>query len=420
MSQSNNFIIAHGALFERKMLNWLNRFNIFSYTHNGGFLPPNGFRNLVAAGVKNVFYPKNFEEVKDILQQHPTWLFGHFNFEFQHPFPHTTPDNTGFPIACLFEPEVLLSIENNVCSVLMANTSSDIIFDQIQSSSDEIPAAPKEKINVHASMTREEYLKALHQVKHHIQRGDCYELNYCQSFISDTKVSPLWLFHQLSSIAPNPFSVYYKHHHNYCVCASPERFLSKTGLELCSQPIKGTAPRSAYTNVDEQTKLMLMNSQKDKSENVMVVDMVRHDLNAMCESGSVKVDALFEVRSYPNVHQMVSTIKGKLKPGLNAADALAATFPMGSMTGAPKYRVLELTTAYEQSQRGLYSGTMGYFTPEGDMDFNVVIRSVFIDEMKNQMSFWAGGGITTLSDPEQEYEESLLKTKSILKALGAD
>ena len=188
---------------------------------------------------------------------------------------------------------------------------------------------------------------------------------------------------------------------------------------MLSQPIKGTISRNLQNSVeDEANKYFLRNSQKEKSENVMVVDLVRNDLSRVCEEGSVFVEELFGIYSFPQVHQMISSVKGTLRSDLYFTDAIKATFPMGSMTGAPKKRVMELIDVYETHARGLFSGAIGYITPEADFDFNVVIRSIFYDQAAQLVSFSAGGGITFYSDPEKEYEESLLKVQAIIKVLS--
>ncbi|MFM2359054.1 MAG: hypothetical protein RLY16_1047, partial [Bacteroidota bacterium] len=222
--------------------------------------------------------------------------------------------------------------------------------------------------------------------------------------------------------SPNPFAVFYRDHDLYCMGASPERYLSLKENELCSQPIKGTAKRALHNaEQDLASKLALQNSTKELSENVMVVDLVRNDLSKICESGSVTVKELYGIYSFPQVHQMISTVCGRAPKDLHWVDAIAATFPMGSMTGAPKKRVLQLIEQYECSKRGLYSGAIGYVTPrlneQRNFDFNVVIRSMLYNANTCYLSFQTGSAITFYSDPEQEYEECLLKAEAMKKVL---
>lgn len=193
------------------------------------------------------------------------------------------------------------------------------------------------------------------------------------------------------------------------MCASPERYLFKDGVKVLSQPIKGTARRDADVTIDSQIKQELRNSIKDQAENVMIVDLVRNDLARSCETGSVHVDELFGIYSFPQVHQMISTVSGELKPGVPFTNAIHYSFPMGSMTGAPKIKVMELIELYEQQRRELFSGTVGYINPEGDFDFNVVIRSLFYNAATQYLSYQTGGAITYDSDPMKEWEEMRLK-----------
>ncbi|HMG82080.1 MAG TPA: anthranilate synthase component I family protein, partial [Ferruginibacter sp.] len=247
----------------------------------------------------------------------------------------------------------------------------------------------------------------------------CYELNFCQEFYAEpASIDPIAVYQQLTKLSPNPFAALYKLNDRYCLCASPERYLKKMGETVISQPIKGTAKRDlANKLLDEERKTSLLNSNKERSENVMVVDLVRNDLSKICQEGSVKVDELFGIYSFPQVHQMISTVSGRLQNDIHWVDAIKATFPMGSMTGAPKKRVMELIEKYEQTKRGLFSGSIGYINPEGDFDFNVVIRSILYNSNTQYLSFQTGGAITFYSNAAEEYEESLLKAEAIKTVL---
>jgi para-aminobenzoate synthetase component 1 len=287
------------------------------------------------------------------------------------------------------------------------------------------PAEPLEPqpaggpINFTPRFTREEYLSTVDALRRHILRGDCYEINFCQEFFAQpVSIDPYATWQALSQASPNPFSAFYRLDHRYLLCASPERFLKKTGDTLFSQPIKGTAPRRQDGLADRRRQQELYHSAKDRAENVMVVDLVRNDLSRICRPGSVRVSELFGIYAFPQVYQMISTITGTLLPGLDWTDALRHCFPMGSMTGAPKHRVTQLIARYERSRRGLFSGAVGYITPEGDFDWNVVIRSLLYNQQSGYLSYQVGSGITWYSDPEAEYEECLVKAEGIRKALG--
>lgn len=268
-------------------------------------------------------------------------------------------------------------------------------------------------------ITKEIYLKTIEQLKKHILRGDCYEINFCQEFYAtNVTINPLETYQKLAEISPNPFSCFYKLEDKFLLCASPERYIKKQGTEIISQPIKGTFKRNVHNpEIDIANKNALQNSSKDKAENVMVVDLVRNDFSKICAEASVKVDELFAVYTFPQVYQMISTISGTVAPHTNFADVLAATFPMGSMTGAPKQKVMELTEQYEQTKRGIYSGCVGYIAPNKDFDFNVVIRSITYNAQNQYLSYQVGGGITYNSHAESEYEECLLKAEAMKKVL---
>ena len=244
-------------------------------------------------------------------------------------------------------------------------------------------------------------------LKAHILRGDCYEINFCQEFYANAVTIEPVPYRRLCEISPNPFSVYYKLNELYLLCASPERYLQIDNGTVWSQPIKGTAPRNpGDARLDEELAKQLCSSRKERSENVMVVDLVRNDLSRICEPGSVEVEELFGIYSFPQVHQMISTVKGKLKGGLSWIDAVKASFPMGSMTGAPKKRVVELIENYELVRRGIFSGAVGYCTPSGDADFNVVIRSIMFNAARNYLSCLVGSGITWYADPARNMKNA--------------
>jgi len=266
-------------------------------------------------------------------------------------------------------------------------------------------------------VSKAEYIEAIKKIQQHIIEGDVYELNYCIPFeISDIDIDPIDLYFELNKKSPNPFSSLLKINDKYIVSASPERFLCKRNHRLISQPIKGTIKRSDDLEKDKQA---LLNSEKERAENVMIVDLVRNDLTKSAKTGSIRVDELFGIYTYPQLHQMISTISAELRKDIHIIDAIKAAFPMGSMTGAPKVKAMELIEKYEVFKRGAYSGALGYIDEHGDFDFNVLIRSIFIDTKNKKLTFNVGSAITLDSEPAQEYEECLLKAKAILETLKA-
>ncbi len=383
---------------------------------------------MLAAGARKILEAPAgdaFAALRRFSDAHPGWLFGHFGYDLKNETERISSsrfDGIGFPDLYFFVPEVLVRYSNDVLTIDAADASeAEKVFREICAT-----AVTPETVNVAGTtsairqrFTREAYVDTVDRLKKHIARGDCYEINFCQEFfLDDVDLVPVELYRKLTRITPNPFSAFYRIADRYCLCASPERYLAKRGETIRSQPIKGTAKRyPADADRDRVQAGNLRNSAKEQRENVMVVDLVRNDLSRVCESGSVKVDELFGIYSFPQVHQMISTISGKLKNGTHWTEAVKATFPMGSMTGAPKLRVMQLIEEYERTKRGLFSGAIGYVTPQGDFDFNVVIRSIFYNTRTRYLSFQTGGAITIGSDAEQEYEECLLKSSAIAQVL---
>ena len=278
-----------------------------------------------------------------------------------------------------------------------------------------LPAVPP----LRARLPRAEYLRAVEQVRTDILNGEVYELNLCQEFYAEhVALDPVVAFWRLNEASPAPFAGFLRHHDHYLLCASPERFLASQRGVLTSQPIKGTRRRGATPAADEQQRLALLHDEKERAENLMIVDLVRNDLARVARTGTVRVPELFGTYGFRHVWQLISTVQADLRPGTNLTDVLRATFPMGSMTGAPKVRAMQLIEHYEASRRGLYSGSLGYAWPDGSFDFNVVIRSLQYRADTGYLSLQVGSAITYDSVPEQEYAECLLKAQGMLDALG--
>jgi para-aminobenzoate synthetase component 1 len=268
------------------------------------------------------------------------------------------------------------------------------------------------------SVSKQEYLDTIHTIRNHIREGDYYELNFCTEWRTSYTGSadPYQLFLELNQKAPAPFAVFFKRGNSYLLSSSPERFLNGAGDLVVSQPIKGTRKRLAGAHEDAQVRTELMTSEKDRAENIMITDLVRNDLSIFCKPGTVEVEELCGIYSFSHVHQMISTVTGEMRQGLDVRDAIRATFPMGSMTGAPKIKVMEVTDLLEGFRRGLYSGSVGY-TFNGDFDFNVVIRALQLDTEKSRIAYHVGGAITYDSHPESEYDECLAKAQSMLAVI---
>lgn len=420
-----SFLVNNITDFKIKMLNWANRFSIFCLLDNQqySFEQP-AFECLLAAGCKQnieVSVENSFEQLQSFYAaQKGEWLFGHLGYDLKNGVEKLQSSNTdkiGFADAHFFVPEVIIKL-NSTGVEIFCDGNAAAIFKAVEKESAVIAEMPGD-LSIENSIGKRDYVDAVKKLQQHILHGDCYEINFCQEFYAAKAViNPLAVYHKLVSISPNPFAALYKVNERFCICASPERYLKNEGGKIISQPIKGTSKRDLHNQQqDAANKNYLSLNAKERSENVMVVDLVRNDLSKICKEGTVKVDELFGVYSFPQVHQMISTISGELTDGLNWIDAVKATFPMGSMTGAPKKRVMELIEQYEQTKRGLFSGSIGYIKPNGDFDFNVVIRSMFYNAAAKHLSFSAGSAITFYSDAEKEYEECLLKVKAMREIL---
>ena len=397
-------------------MNWAQQFNTFCFLDNHQYhIKPHTQECLLAAGKRGKsFMGPGISDLQGFINEKKgRWLFGHLNYDLKNELEGLLSDHNDpiqFPEIFFFEPSVLISLNENDIRIVADEPGE--VFNDINGivHADSI----KERtgnILISNRLQKEEYISIISRLKQHILRGDCYEINFCQEFFAETvKIDPLTTYKKLTGISPNPFSALYKLQDKWLICASPERFLKKEGTRILSQPIKGTAKRIPGNSIsDKQSKEELLHSNKDRSENVMVVDLVRNDLSKVCHEGTVKVDELFGVYSFPQVHQMISTISGELKNDISFSDIIRATFPMGSMTGAPKKRVMELIEQYEKTKRGIFSGAVGYISPDGDFDFNVVIRSIMYNGLSGYLSFQTGSAITFYSNPENEWEECLLK-----------
>lgn len=404
-------------------MTWAAPFDICCFLDNQAYPSP-AFEYLLAVGATDICIAaagSAFSKLKTWSAGRNDWLFGHFGFELASETeelpPTTLPDDIGFPDLFFFVPEILIEVQKDQVRIGSGGIDQAAVYDSITRTVSAKPARLPSPVFT-PRFTRLEYLDTIAALRRHILRGDCYEINFCMEFFARSAFpDPLSTWLALSGASPNPFSAWYRLYDTYLFCASPERFLKKKGDTILSQPIKGTAPRvSADPEADRRRSRDLSESRKDRAENVMVVDLVRNDLSKICTPGSVHVPELFGIYAFPQVFQMISTVAGELAPGAHWTDAVKATFPMGSMTGAPRNSVMRLIRRYERSRRGLFSGAVGYVDPSGDFDFNVVIRSLLLNAKSGYLSYQVGSGITWYSDPAAEYEECLLKAEGIRKA----
>jgi para-aminobenzoate synthetase component 1 len=416
-----SFAIADFYQFKSQLLNFGKRFSNFCLLDNHDYDFDKSFECIAGFGVVTSILSSDSSGLKELdkfKSENSDWIFGHVSYDLKNQIENLSsynPDLIGFEDFYFFVPELVFIISKDFVSI-GANETEDV--ESLLRAIVSIIPVEKDfaKPSLKTSFSKGEYLETVKKLKQHILRGDCYEICFCQEFFArDVQIDPVAVFKKLSDISPNPFSAFYKSGEKYLMCASPERFLKKVNNTIFSQPIKGTSKRSKVA--DEQEKFLLKSNEKERAENTMIVDLVRNDLSKICEEGSVTVKRFLEIYSFPQVHQMISTIQGTLAENVSFGNILRATFPMGSMTGAPKKRVLELIEKYEKTKRGLFSGSVGYISPEGDFDFNVVIRSILYNQKKRYLSIPVGSAITWKSDPEKEFEECELKIEGMKKAL---
>lgn len=372
--------------------------------------------------------PGAFEQLKQYQETTSDWIFGYLAYDLKNDVENLHShnfDGLNFPELFFFQPKKIFLLKDDVLELRYLRVVEDEIeadLEQILQKGDfqeDLFSAESSPLKMKPRLSKEEYLQKLEKMLAHIQRGDLYEANFCQEFYAEgSEINPPEIFSALNAISNPPFATFLRNYDQYLLSASPERYLQKKGNELISQPIKGTAPR-ALSDPEKDLELAktLEEDPKERSENVMIVDLVRNDLSKTAKKGSVQVTELCKVYSFQQVHQMISTVKAELQEGIPAVEVLRTTFPMGSMTGAPKISALKIIEDLEETKRGLYSGAVGYFDPAGDFDFNVVIRSILYNAANKYVSFSVGGAITAKSIPEKEYEECLVKAAALKQVL---
>ncbi|MGY2132391.1 anthranilate synthase component I family protein [Hymenobacter sp. HD11105] len=408
------------AEFRAKALYWASRFQYCAYYEPNDLAYPQGaFSRLLAVRNTLAVAPTSLTELRAWLQL-PTRAprCGILSYELKNEIEALNShhfDGLSFPSLHFFEPEFWLtwqadSLEIHGVEGILEEILATIVPEPVASLVPEMQAR----------MPKTEYLTAVAAIQEDILNGEVYELNLCQEFYAEqVAIEPIGTFLNLNTASPTPFAGFYKWQDRYLLCASPERFLRQQGDILLSQPIKGTIRRGATPTEDEQLRQQLRHDEKEQAENLMIVDLVRNDLARVALTGSVHVLELFGLYGFRHVWQMISSVQAKRRSDCDLVDVLRAAFPMGSMTGAPKIRAMQLIEHYEHSRRGLYSGSLGVIWPSGDFDFNVVIRSLQYNAATGYLSFQVGSAITYDSVPEQEYNECLLKAKALLGVLGA-
>jgi len=407
---------------KRRMLYWANQHNILLFLDSNNYTNAIGtYECLMAVGAHDIVTNDDgtFTALKNHQMRQKDWLFGHIAYDFKNKLEQLQsnhPKKFQFAELSFFCPQIVCYIprDSNILYI-ESNTLNPIdIWQKIQKQNTEIEDTHHNEIEFTKRSDKDDYIQIIQQLKKHLKDGDCYEINFCnEAYCHHAMINPLNCFEQLNTHSKAPFAAFYKQDEQYLMCASPERYLRKEGNTIIAQPIKGTAARKDNFEEDEQQKQALYHSIKERAEHIMIVDLMRNDLARFCATNSVKVDELLGIYSFPQVHQMISTISGQLHDDFDLFDALQYSFPMGSMTGAPKIMVMQLIEQYEKSRRELFSGCVGYISPDGDFDFNVVIRSLFYNATSQYLSYQTGGAITSDSIAEQEWEETCLKAKAL-------
>jgi len=406
------------------MLHWTNQYGIFLFLDSNRYTHTYGQYECLCAADAIALLDAGEEDALAQVQawhaMHKDWLFGHISYDYKNRLEALSsahPASSGFSLLQFFQPRVVCSIARDSSELKIASVGirPEDVWKAIRSTVCNEQITPDHQMTVFEKrMDKTAYLDTLHALRQHIIDGDCYEINFCnQAYCADATIDPLLVFRKLNQLSPAPFAAFYKTGLQYLLCASPERYMLRAADALIAQPIKGTAARSVDPDTDQHNKDQLRNSIKEQAENVMIVDLMRNDLARCCRPGSVTVEELFGIYSFPQVHQMISTIKGSLAEGKGFGDIIRCSFPMGSMTGAPKVKVMQLIEQYEGARRELFSGTVGYIAPDGNFDLNVVIRSLFYNEATHYLSYQTGGAITYESIAEQEWEETLLKALAL-------
>jgi para-aminobenzoate synthetase component 1 len=419
--------IENPIAFKKQVLDWSQQFREIVFMDSNDY--PQEFSSFDAILAVDAFtliqtdYHNAFEDLQQYQQTTKDWLFGYLSYDLKNDSENlqsTNFDGLGFPDLFFFQPKKLFLLKGDQVMIHYLNLCDDEVEEDWDTILKQEPIETKESsvVNVQPRISKEQYIEKVNALLAHLHRGDIYEANFCMEFYAEnSSINPLEKFERLNSISQTPFAVYFKNNLHYLLSATPERYLRKEGEHLISQPIKGTAKRFQDKTEDEQSKANLASDPKERAENIMITDLVRNDLSRTAQKGSVQVQELCAIYSFEQVHQMISTITSKLDDKCSNIDVLRMTFPMGSMTGAPKISVMKIIDELEETKRGLYSGAIGYFNPNGDFDFNVVIRSILYNQEKKYISFSVGSAITSLSNPEKEYEECLLKAKAMHEVL---
>lgn len=422
------------AQFKSKLFEWAQQFNEITWLESNDYDQKFSNYDTVLAVEASSFletdYKNAFVQLQSYRAKVNDYVFGYLGYDLKNDIEDLTSNNINgldFEDLYFFQPKKLFFIKDNTLEIqylkefeLEIESDLEAIYNYDEMLKPRLPGVQElqHDVKIHKRITKKEYLKKLETILQHIHRGDIYEVNFCQEFYADNAIiNPFEVYKMLNRISKPPFATFFRNNDKYLLSASPERFVKREANKIISQPIKGTAKRLVNKKLDIKLAEELEKDEKERSENIMIVDLVRNDLSKTAIKGSVKVEELCKVYSFKQVHQLISTVTSEVSDKTDSVEIIRSLFPMGSMTGAPKISAMQIIEQLETAKRGLYSGTVGYFTPEDEFDFNVVIRSILYNERNKYLSYSVGGAITAKSDPKKEYEECLLKAIAMKKAL---
>lgn len=434
MRTTRFFKLKNVDAFKKALLLWSQQFNEVVWLESNNYKQAySSFEAMLAVDAFTSIqtdYQQAFNELKNYQTKTKDWIFGYLTYDLKNGIEDLSSNNFDglrFPDMHFFQPKRLFLFKDDILEIQYLNYLKDQVDSDLKAIKQIEDTAHKEidvkandvpPVKIKLRVHKDEYFDKVTSMLRHIHRGDIYEANFCQEFYAEnTTINPLETYVKLNQISKPPFASFVKFHDNYVASASPERYLKKEGNTIISQPIKGTAKRSENLAEDQNLKINLGKDEKERSENIMIVDLVRNDLSKTSIKGSVKVEELCKVYTFEQVHQMISTVTSEVTDKVHPVDIIKTTFPMGSMTGAPKISAMKIIEKLEETKRGIYSGAIGYFTPDNDFDFNVVIRSILYNARKKYVSYSVGGAITAKSNPLKEYEECLVKAKAMRQVL---
>ena len=414
--------------FKLQLLRWSQQFSdvvwLDSNAHSDKYSNYDAVLAVDAFTAIETDYKDAFHKLNEYQNLTKDWLFGYLTYDLKNTTEDLSSlnfDGLGFPDLYFFQPKKIFLFKDNQIEIKylkMVDDEVDYDLSEIENFRHQTSHQNSDSIKIKLRIHKDDYFNKVNKMLSHIHRGNIYEANFCQEFYAEnTEINPLETFEKLNAISKPPFATFLKTEDKYLVSASPERYIKRDHKTVISQPIKGTARRSSDNVEDLKLAKDLALDEKERSENIMIVDLVRNDLSHTALKGSVKVKELCKVYSFLQVHQMISTVTSEVSEALKSAELLRTTFPMGSMTGAPKISAMQIIENLEETKRGLYSGSVGYFKPNGDFDFNVIIRSILYNESNKYVSYSVGSAITAKSDPLKEYEECLIKAKAMRDVL---